>query len=142
MPNPLRLPLLVLGTVTLLGCATTAPTPPAETTILNLLGQHLDDRFASGKEVVVSYLEFPPHAALPRHWHPGEEFIYFLDGDAEIRIDGSEPIIGRPGRVAHVPYQRLHSAVAGVNGVKLVVFRVHTRGEPARYLEGGASAPR
>ena len=33
-------------------------------------------------EVVVSHVEIPANTTLPKHCHPGEEFVYVLEGSA------------------------------------------------------------
>jgi len=116
------------------------PRPPAELKLENLLQVPLAEEFVPDREIVVSYVEIPPHTTLERHWHPGEEFHYYLEGEAEIRIDGEPTIIGKPGMVGHVPFKRKHTAITGDKGAKVLVFRVHTKGEPVRYLENGESA--
>lgn len=103
--------------------------------VKNLLLAPLDDRFTPGRDVLVDVVTIPPNSALERHWHPGEEFHYYMEGDAEIQLEGSPTIVGRPGTVGHVPFRTLHRAVAGKKGAKIVVFRVHTRGEPWRYAD-------
>lgn len=35
---------------------------------------------AENTEVVVSRVTVPPNTTLPKHWHPGEEFAYILEG--------------------------------------------------------------
>ena len=72
---------------------------------------------------------------LERHWHPGEEFHYYLEGEVEIAIDGHEPIVGTPGTIGHVPYKALHTAITKEKSAKVLVFRVHTKGQPMRHLE-------
>ncbi len=104
--------------------------------VTSLMQQALAEEFTPGREVLVHLVEFPPHATLERHWHPGEEFHYYLEGDAEIRIDGRPPIKGVPGTAGHVPYKAVHTAVAGAKGAKVLVVRVHTKGEPWRYVAG------
>lgn len=121
------------------GCAT-RHAPPAELTLENLLTQALADDFTADREVVVSYVEIPPNTTMDRHWHPGEEFHYYLDGRVEIAIDGHPTIIGEPGTVGHVPYRAMHTAITGAEGARALVFRVHTKGEPIRYLEEGGDA--
>ena len=37
-----------------------------------------------GIEVVVSHVKIPPNTTLPKHWHPGEEFIYILEGSVSL----------------------------------------------------------
>jgi quercetin dioxygenase-like cupin family protein len=116
------------------------PSPPKEIKLENIMEKALDKKFAPGREVIVSYVEIPPNTTLERHWHPGEEFHYYLEGEVEIAIDGQPSIIGTPGKVGHVPYKAMHTAKTKDKGAKIVVFRVHTTGKPVRYLEGGGTA--
>jgi len=113
---------------------------PTELKLENLLQMTLDDQFVPGREVVVSYVEVPPNTTMERHWHPGEEFQYYLEGEVEIEIDGAPAITGKPGMVGHVPFKKMHTARTGEHGARLVVFRVHTKGEPVRYLVSGGSS--
>ncbi len=114
--------------------------PPTELVIENLLRQQLADEFIPDREVVVSHVEIPPNTTMDRHWHPGEEFHYYLEGKVEIVIDGETTIIGTPGTVGFVPFKKMHTAITGEEGAKFIVFRVHTTGEPVRFLEDGGSA--
>lgn len=98
--------------------------------------QLLAEEFTPGREVVVNVLEIPPHTTLERHYHPGEEFHYYLEGDVEIAIEGQPSINGTPGTTGHVPYRKLHTAITREKAAKVLVFRVHAAGEPVRYLEG------
>lgn len=116
--------------------------PPMNLKLDNVLRQALDDRFTAGREIIVTYVEIPPNVTMERHWHPGEEFHYYLDGEVEIAIDGAPSIIGRPGVVGHVPFRVMHTAITRDKGARFVVFRVHTLGEPVRYLEEGGSSER
>jgi quercetin dioxygenase-like cupin family protein len=118
------------------GCqASRAWSPPGEVRMDDRLRQALDERLAHDREVIVSLVELPPHTTMDRHWHPGEEFHYYLEGKVTIAIDGQPPIVGTPGGVGYVPYQRLHTAITEDEGAKFLVFRVHTAGKPVRYLE-------
>ncbi len=129
--------LLSLVTIGLAGCsATETADPPEEVKSDRLLRQALSDEFAPGKEVYVDYLKIPSNTTLERHWHPGEVFVYCLEGDGKIMIDGQPPLIGRPGMVMHVPFEKMHFGVSGDAGLKLLIFRVHEENEPIRYLEG------
>jgi quercetin dioxygenase-like cupin family protein len=140
--NALRiLALVILLTGSSVGWAgSDAASPPKELTLENLMQQALDDDFMPGGEIIVSYVEIPPRTTLDRHWHPGEEFHYYLDGKVEILIDGEPSITGTPGGVGHVPYKKTHTAVTGDEGARILVFRVHTKGEPVRYLEEGGES--
>ena len=128
----------VLCLVALSRCAaTTVPAPapvPLQSVATDLLRQRLADEFAPGREVIVSLVEIPPHTTLERHFHPGEEFHYYLEGEVEIAIEGEPSRIGRAGTTGHVPFRKLHTAITHESGAKILVFRVHTAGEPVRYV--------
>jgi quercetin dioxygenase-like cupin family protein len=87
-----------------------------------------------GTEVIISRIEIPPHTTLPKHWHPGEEFVYLLEGTATLWMDGKEETIGGAGAVAMVPLKEIHTAITGDEGVVAIVFRVHEKGQPERVL--------
>lgn len=136
----LTLALALIGVLSagLLGCTTS--TSPTDVELENLSRISLDDEFTPDREVVISYVELPPDTTMRRHWHPGEEFHYYLEGHVEIAIDGLPSIDGTPGTTGHVPYKKTHTAITGTEGAKLLVFRVHSKGEPVRYFEEGGSA--
>ena len=138
--HPLKLSALVLLCAGFFADTPAVSGPPTEIKLENLLETALAKEFTPGRSVVVSYVEFPPNTTLERHWHPGEEFHYYLDGKVEIAIDGEPSIIGTPGKVGHVPYKKMHTAITGQEGARAIVFRVHTEGEPVRYLESGETA--
>ena len=110
----------------------------AKSKVTNLLHATLSERFTPGREVLVDRVEIPPNTALDRHWHPGEEFHYYLEGEPVIEIEGREQARPRLGTVGHVPYEARHRASAGDAGATILVFRVHAKGEPWRYLDDGA----
>ena len=85
-------------------------------------------------EVVVSDVIIPPNGAVPRHYHPGEEFLYILEGSTEHIVDGEpyEIIEAGDGRV--IPYERRHEPRATEEGARVLVFRVHEEGQPERIL--------
>lgn len=107
----------------------------AKPIIKNLMLALLDKEFTKDREVLIDLVEIPPNTALDRHWHPGEEFHYYMEGEVEIKIDGEPSIIGKPGEVGRVPFKKYHKAIAGEKGAKILVFLVHTKGKPWRYLD-------
>jgi quercetin dioxygenase-like cupin family protein len=100
----------------------------------NLFHQALNKDFVDGREVVVSHVTIQPNTTLPKHYHPGEEFIYCLEGEFELHIDGQDVIVGKAGDVLHVPYMAKHTAITKDLGGSAIVFRLHTAGEPERIL--------
>ncbi len=107
----------------------------ATSKVTNLLQASLSEKFAAGREVLVDLVEIPANSQLDRHWHPGEEFHYYLEGAPEITIEGQGTTRPALGTVGHVPFEVRHRAAAGSAGAKILVFRVHTSGQPWRYLD-------
>ena len=115
------------------------PETPAETTasksglnLENLLRAQLEG--VDGTEVIVSRVSMPPHTALPKHWHPGEEFGYVLEGSVILWQEGQEDIVGHAGDVLAVPLKQVHTAITKDEGAVILVFRVHEQGQPERIL--------
>ena len=131
--------LMIVASIALVGGTVRGESKP-EPKLENLFQQALAKEFTPGREVIVSRVEVAPNTTLERHWHPGEEFHYCLEGEAELVIDGQPTILETPGKVSHVPFKKVHALVTKKKGVKVLVFRVHTEGEPVRYLEKGGTA--
>lgn len=89
---------------------------------------------AEGTEVVLSHVILPPNFTLPKHWHPGEEFVYVLDGSLTLWQENTEDTTVETGDALKVPYKVVHTVRTGTEGVKLVIFRVHEAGQPERIL--------
>lgn len=89
---------------------------------------------AKGTEVVVSRVSIPANATLPRHWHPGEEFAYMLDGSLTLLQEGEQDQVYKQGEVGVVPFKQVHTIQAGEKGCSILVFRVHEQGQPERIL--------
>ena len=87
-----------------------------------------------GKEIIVSRVSFPPHAELPWHWHPGEEFFYVIEGSVTLKRRGEPDLLATQGDAQKIAPQIIHTGSTGEQGAELVIFRVHAAGEPERYL--------
>jgi quercetin dioxygenase-like cupin family protein len=96
----------------------------------NLLKAQLEG--IDGTEVIVSRVTMPPNTSLPKHWHPGEEFGYVLEGSVILWQDGKDDIVGKKGDVVKVPLQQVHTAITKDEGATILVFRVHEQGKPER----------
>ena len=108
---------------------------PKEIKTENLLFESLSKEFTTDREIRIDLVEFPSDTTLEWHWHPGEEFHYYLEGEVEVQIEGQPSIIGKPGTVGHIPFKTRHQAVTHDKGAKVLVFRVHSKGEPWKYDE-------
>lgn len=87
-----------------------------------------------GTDLIVSRVVMPPHTELPRHWHPGEEFAYVLEGSTVLRRDGKPDLTVAQGEIIKISLREVHSALTTDQGATILVFRVHEHGQPERVL--------
>jgi quercetin dioxygenase-like cupin family protein len=85
-------------------------------------------------EVIMSRVVVPPNTALPKHWHPGEEFAYILEGSIILRRDGKPDLPVSKGEFAKVSLKEVHFILTNDQSAELLVFRVHKLGSPERIL--------
>lgn len=103
--------------------------PPGSNEILRALVTESD-----GLEVIISDVVIPPNASVPRHYHPGEEFLYLIEGSAIHREEGQPDRLLQAGDGYVIPPRAVHSPVGGPDGARAIVFRVHVEGQPERIL--------
>jgi len=89
---------------------------------------------AEGTDLIMSRVVMPPNTELPKHWHPGQEFAYVLEGSAILRRDGKPDLTVSKGEVAKISLKEVHTAVTTDQGATILVFRVHEHGQPERVL--------
>lgn len=83
-------------------------------------------------EVIISDVVIPPGASVPRHYHPGEEFVYVIEGSA-VHVEAGKPDqILSAGDAYVIPPEAEHAPRGGPDGARAVVFRVHKQGLPER----------
>ena len=114
------------------GDATAAPELPPGLKLETLMKQVLEG--VEGTEVIVSRVTIPPHTALPKHWHPGEEFVYVIDGALTLWQEEKDDTPFHADDAGMVPLKQVHTAITGEEGATLIVFRVHEQGQPERTL--------
>lgn len=89
---------------------------------------------ADGLEVIVSDVVIPPNKTVPRHYHPGEEFLYVIEGSAVHVEEGKPDRILKAGDAYVIPPQAEHAPRSGSEGARAIVFRVHVQGKEERIL--------
>lgn len=47
-------------------------------------------------------------------------------------VEGKPEVTLKQGNIYHMPYKKVHLAKAATEGAKIVVFRVHEKGQPER----------
>jgi quercetin dioxygenase-like cupin family protein len=84
-----------------------------------------------GREVIQVRVELDPGVAFGRHWHPGEEIVYVLEGSLEYQVEGKRPVTLEAGDVLFVPARTIHAAknVGRGNGAELATYIVD-KGKP------------
>jgi quercetin dioxygenase-like cupin family protein len=84
-----------------------------------------------GREVVQARVELDPGVSFPKHWHPGEEIIYVLEGSLEYQVEGKPPVTLKAGDVLFIPTGTIHSAknVGSGHGAELATYVVE-KGKP------------
>ena len=85
-------------------------------------------------EVIISDVVIPPNGSVPAHYHPGEEFLYVIEGSAVHREQGKADQILKAGDAYVIPPNAIHAPKGGPEGARAIVFRVHKKGEPERHL--------
>lgn len=93
------------------------------------LQQH--DLSITGHEVVQAIVEIAPGVTAAKHWHPGEEIIYVLEGSLEYQVEGKPPVTLKAGDVLFIPARAIHSAknVGSGRGAELATYVVE-KGKP------------
>jgi quercetin dioxygenase-like cupin family protein len=84
-----------------------------------------------GHEVVQAIVEIAAGVTAAKHWHPGEEIIYVLEGSLEYQVEGKPPVTLKAGDVLFVPARAIHSAknVGRGNAAELATYVVE-KGKP------------
>jgi unsaturated pyranuronate lyase len=72
---------------------------------------------AAGQQMMLSLVEFAPHAVVEPHSHPHEQMGMLLEGELTFTIGGQTRTL-RPGEMWRIPGGVVHSAVAGDQPVK------------------------
>lgn len=84
-----------------------------------------------GREVVQARVELAPGVAFGKHWHPGEEIVYVLEGSLEYQVEGKGTMTLKAGDVLFIPARTIHAAknVGSGNGAELATYVVE-KGKP------------
>ncbi|MEL7109448.1 MAG: cupin domain-containing protein [Pseudomonadota bacterium] len=124
----------------LAGCATPTHTHSETETMRPPPGSNLMMRapitISDDLEVIISDVVIPPGATVPRHFHPGEEFLYVIEGSAVHVEEGKPDQILSAGDAYVIPPEAEHAPRGGPDGARAIVFRVHKDGLPERVNIG------
>src|SRR6202140_4464612 len=113
-------------------CAARAQQPGIKRTDLQ---RH--DLSVPGREVVQARVELDPGVSFPKHWHPGEEIIYVLEGSLEYQVEGKPPVTLNAGDVLFIPAGTIHTArnVGSGPGAELATYVIEKGKPPVVVVE-------
>ncbi len=86
-----------------------------------------------GKEVILYLGEIAPGASSGKHYHPGPEVAYVLEGSGTLEMEGSSPKSVRAGdTLGYIPAKHVHEAknASASEPFKVVVFMIGEKGQP------------
>ncbi|MFT4651210.1 MAG: quercetin dioxygenase-like cupin family protein [Polaribacter sp.] len=86
---------------------------------------------AEGKEMTVVHFAFPPGFVSAKHIHPGPVFVYVLEGEFTVDVDGVTQTI----KAGELYPEKLNAAMVAKNlsstdNLEVLVFQVGTIGKP------------
>jgi quercetin dioxygenase-like cupin family protein len=109
------------------GAPGAAPDPVRRTVLVRSDLQGLD-----GKEAVLFLAELAPGAVGARHFHPGTEVFYVVDGTFVHEPQGGPPLTLRAGEAAANPFRGVHAVRNGspTEPARVVGCLVTEKGQP------------
>jgi quercetin dioxygenase-like cupin family protein len=106
-----------------------AQQPPLKSTVL----QRVDLTGMEGKEGVIVLAEIAPGTVGGKHYHPGHEFVYILEGSLILEIEGKPPVNYKAGETWYLPPKQVHYSknVSATAPVKALTFSIVDKGQPS-----------
>ncbi len=81
-------------------------------------------------QVVMGLIERPSESRGAKHYHPGPELGYILEGALTFETENARQVTLVAGDTFYQPAGEWHIASTSTDGVKTVVFRVLRKGQP------------
>lgn len=83
-------------------------------------------------DLMMTRVHIPAGTTLPMHYHPTEEYLYILEGEAYLRIKGQDDQLLTAGTAIVIPAGAVHTAVTTDSSAVALTTRVHPKGQPVR----------
>jgi quercetin dioxygenase-like cupin family protein len=85
-----------------------------------------------GKEAVILTVEGGPGLVGGKHYHPGSEFAYVLEGLLVLEVEGKPPATFKAGDTFYIPPKVVHRGnnASTTAPYKVLVFGVFEKGQP------------
>jgi quercetin dioxygenase-like cupin family protein len=87
----------------------------------------------SGKEVLMSTVIYPPGGASPPHRHDAQVFVYVLEGELIMQVQGGPKVTLKPGETFYESPSDVHAVSANASQTapaKFLVFIIKDKGAP------------
>ena len=92
------------------------------------------------KEVTMFVADYRPGASTGKHYHPGQEFIYVIEGSGKIQEVGKPAVELKPGVSIYFKsdpkkpsYVHEGTNLSPTAGMKLLVVLITEKGQPLAY---------
>lgn len=130
-----RTMMIVAGTLVIgmaLGMVTSQVLMAQQAPIKRTTLQQKDVEGAAGREIIMYTAEVIPGGVAGRHFHPGPEVGYVLEGSLVLEPDGQPPMTLKKGDSFHNPAKAVHNAKNGsaTAPAKVLVVLVGEKGAP------------
>lgn len=121
---------LVIGVA--LGMVTSQVLMAQQAPIKRTTLQQKDLEGTPGSEIIMYTAEVIPGGVAGRHFHPGPEVGYILEGSLILEPDGQQPITFKKGQSFHNPAKGVHNAKNGskTEPAKVLVVLIGEKGAP------------
>jgi quercetin dioxygenase-like cupin family protein len=105
-----------------------AQQPPIKRTVL----QQKDLEGAAGREVVMYIAEIIPGGVAGRHFHPGPELFYVMEGALTLEPEGQAPIVLKKGESGYNSAKAVHNAknASATETAKVLAVLIGEKGAP------------
>ncbi len=86
----------------------------------------------AGRKVIIKHFEIPPGYVGGKHFHLGQVFVYVLEGEITLEMEGDAPLTLKPGELFQEPLGRVMRGknLSADDAVKIVVFQIGEEGKP------------
>ena len=87
---------------------------------------------AGGQEGVVWLIEISPGAATGKHYHPGHEFVYVLEGAGRTAVEDKPSATVQAGEAVYLPPGQVHNTTnaSATAPAKALVVYIGANGQP------------
>jgi quercetin dioxygenase-like cupin family protein len=87
----------------------------------------------AGKEVLMSTVTYPPGGASPPHRHDAQVFVYVLEGELIMQVQGGPKVTLKPGETFYENPTDVHAVSANASQTRpatFLVFIIKDKGTP------------